>query len=213
MHDGRAQEAASWYVGNDRITMGNRVGVVEEAARRYMDDEAQGLTSVVVASDSRTVGDVNHAVQQARVADMNPEEIGPGLSMRGSDPSRPETAHIGDLIVTRRNDKTLRTSAGDSVLNGHRWRVTAVSKQGATVESVGRDGVPATVVLPSSYLAQHAHLGYAVIIHTSQGGTWDRAHAIIDADRTGSASAYVGATRGRRTDILIVTDGVMGRGG
>ncbi|WP_172119719.1 hypothetical protein [Actinomyces faecalis] len=109
--------------------MGNRVGVVEEAARRYMGDEAQGLTSVVV-SDSRAVGDVNHAVQQARVAGMNPEEIGPGLSMRGSDPSRPETAHVGDLIVTRGNDKTLRTSAGDSVLNGHRWRVTAVSRQG-----------------------------------------------------------------------------------
>lgn len=206
--DGDPAAAAAWFVRENRTTMGNSIAIVEEAARRLAVDEADGVSSVVVAGDARTVADVNYLRQQARIADLSPEEVGPTVPLRGIDPSRPERAGAGDVIVTRQNARSILASDGSHILNGMRWRVNAVGQAGVEVSALDRPEVTAT--LPANWARDHTHLGWAVTTHTSQGGTWDRAHAIIDAgaDR---AQAYVALTRGRRTDVLIREDGAVGR--
>ena len=38
---------------------------------------------------------------------------------------------VGDVVMTRRNDRTLTTTAGDAVRNRDRWTVTATHQDGS----------------------------------------------------------------------------------
>lgn len=116
-------------------------------------------------------------------------------------------AGLGDHIITRRNDRRIRTSTDGWVTNGDVWTVVGRHPSGAAVVRRHRDGD--TAVLPADYLAKHAHLAYAVTAHRAQGVTVDRCHALITAD-TSHERLYVSATRGREANHLWVatdTDG------
>jgi hypothetical protein len=116
-------------------------------------------------------------------------------------------AGLGDHIMTRRNDRRIRTSADRWVTNGDVWTVIGRHPSGAAVVRRHRDGD--TAVLPGDYLARHAHLAYAITAHRAQGVTVDRCHALVTAD-TSHERLYVSATRGREANHLWVatdTDG------
>jgi ATP-dependent exoDNAse (exonuclease V) alpha subunit len=116
-------------------------------------------------------------------------------------------AGLGDHIITRRNDRRIRTSTDGWVANGDVWTVIGRHPGGAAVVRRHRDGD--TAVLPADYLARHAHLAYAITAHRAQGVTVDRCHALVTAD-TSHERLYVSATRGREANHLWVatdTDG------
>jgi hypothetical protein len=54
-------------------------------------------------------------------------------------------------------------------------------------------------VLPARYLTDHVELAYASTAHGVQGDTVTTAHVVI-GEHTGAGSAYVGITRGRRSN-------------
>ncbi len=56
-------------------------------------------------------------------------------------------ASVGDVIITRSNDRRLRLTATDWVKNGDRWTITHVSKQGDLTVRHNRSHL--TVRLPS----------------------------------------------------------------
>jgi ATP-dependent exoDNAse (exonuclease V) alpha subunit len=109
---------------------------------------------------------------------------------------------VGDHIVTRRNDRRLRTSSRGWVVNGDVWTVLAVHADGAV--DARRHSDASTITLPADYLAEHAHLAYATTAHRAQGMTVDVCHAAITAD-TSHEQLYVAATRGRHGNHLWVT--------
>ena len=53
--------------------------------------------------------------------------------------------------------------------------------------------------LPAEYASRHVELAFATTVHGAQGDTVDHAHLLI-GETTGAASAYVGMTRGRRSN-------------
>ena len=57
---------------------------------------------------------------------------------------------------------------------------------------------------------EHVELAYATTIHGAQGETVDRAHLLV-GETTGAAAAYVGMTRGRKSNTAhLVADSVDG---
>ena len=107
-------------------------------------------------------------------------------------------------MMTRRNDRTLTTSAGDTVRNRDRWTITATHEDGSiTARSATSD---ATVTLPATYVSEFVQLAYATTEHGNQGITTDTSITLVTATTTGRG-LYVGATRGRdHNQLLVLTD-------
>ena len=157
-----------------------------------------GDTVALVASTNDHVDAINHAVQAARVAagHLNPDI---DLSIAGG-----EHAHVGDVVATRRNDRTLVTSAGEPVRNRETWTVTAIGTDGSL--TVTREHGHGTVTLPAEYVHDHVRLGYAATEHGYQSDTVDHSLSLVSAVTT-RRGLYVAATRGRDDNLLcVVTD-------
>jgi len=110
------------------------------------------------------------------------------------------TAGIGDLVVTRQNNR--RLSAGRRwVRNGDQWRVTGSDADGSlTLQR--RKGL-GKVHVPADYVREHVELAYASTAHRAQGRTVDTAHAMVGAMTTREV-LYVSATRGKEANRLYV---------
>ena len=152
----------------------------------------------ITASSNDHVDALNDAIQHARLAagQLDPATAVP---IAGG-----ERAHVGEIVVTRRNDRHLTTSTGETVRNRDLWTVTATHPDGAlTVDPPMARG---TVTLPADYVAEHVRLGYAATEHGHQGDTVDVGIALTSAATT-HRGLYVAATRGRDDNrIHVVTD-------
>jgi hypothetical protein len=114
-------------------------------------------------------------------------------------------------VITRRNDRRLKTTPGGRcggwVRNGDRWRVTQVNDDGSmTASKLGSSTTASntgSVTLPATYVAEHVDLGYAVTAHRAQGITVDTAHVVVSGTTT-RENLYVSMTRGREANIAYV---------
>ncbi|CAN5796545.1 hypothetical protein BH23ACT2_BH23ACT2_07200 [soil metagenome] len=182
------------YFDHDRVQAGSFLSLQVETARQWIGAHHAGQTVAVVAETNSHVDAINLAIQAAR------RDLGHlGQSTAGI--AGHEQAFVGDHVVTRRNDRTLRTDHDEPVRNRDRW----------TVESIGRDGAltvshhhgQGTVTLPADYSRSHVRLGYAATAHGNQGDTVDIGLTIV-TPATSHRSLYVGATRGRQDNQLLV---------
>ena len=107
---------------------------------------------------------------------------------------------VNDLVVTRENNRRLRTSRSWAK-NGDEWRVVATHEDGAL--SVERVRGGESVLLPARYVAQHVELAYASTVHRAQGRTVDTAHAFVSPTTTREV-LYVALTRGSEANHLYV---------
>jgi len=116
-------------------------------------------------------------------------------------------ASVGDVIITRTNDRRLRLAPTDWVKNGDRWTVTHVGQQGDL--RVRHTRSQHTVRLPADYVRESAGLGYATTIHTAQGVSADTMHGLATGQET-RQQLYTMLTRGRAANHLylqVVGDG------
>jgi hypothetical protein len=116
-------------------------------------------------------------------------------------------ASVGDMIITRANDRRLRLSATDWVKNGDRWTITAVSNNGELTVRHTRSHL--TVRLPADYVRESTSLGYATTIHTAQGVSADTMHGLATGQES-RQQLYTMLTRGRHANHLylqVVGDG------
>jgi hypothetical protein len=88
------------------------------------------------------------------------------------------------------------------VRNRHTWTVTAINNDGALVVHELGQG---RVTLPAGFVARHVELGWAVTGYGTQGVTVDHGICVIEPT-TSRAPAYVGMTRGRRTNAAVLAD-------
>lgn len=189
-------EAVDAYADYDRITGGETEVMVDAAYTAWRTDTLAGLTTVLIADANESV----HALNQRARADLILD--GTVSALRELELHDGTRAAIGDAIITRRNDRRLRTGCG-WVRNGDRWTVTQVRDDGSlTIRRAGtrRGG---SVVLPAGYVAEHVDLGYAVTAHRAQGMTTDTAHVLADASTT-RENLYVAMTRGREANLVYV---------
>lgn len=190
-------KALDAYFDHGRVTAGTFGELVDEASYRWLEHTEAGRSVAVVAETNEHVDALNHAIQQRR------RDLG-HLTGRSTKIAGGETAAIGDIVVTRRNDRQLRSDRGEPVRNRERWVVTGVGGHGEmTVSHLGGLG---RITLPSDYVRSQVQLGYAATAHGHQGDTVDVSLTLV-ASATTHRSLYVGATRGRdHNQLLVITD-------
>ncbi len=189
------------YDEHDRITEGTTADMIDTAYSAWQRSIEAGESSVLVAEASTVVRDLN---QRARADRILAGFTGAGRDVPLADGDR---ASAGDLVITRRNDRTLTTATDDLddgfVRNGDRWQITYIHPDGAVEAHRDGNGPDASVRLPADYVAEYLDLGYAVTAHRAQGLTVDSSHVLVTRT-TNRENLYVAMTRGRDTNMAYV---------
>lgn len=189
-------EVISTYGREDRIREGLTDEMLDAAYEAWRKDTAAGLASVLVTESAHAVRALNERARAERIVSngvVDPREVDLADGSRAS---------VGDIVITRRNDRTLRTMSGGWVKNGDRWCVTEIRRDGSAV--VQRlDARGGCTVLPTEYVGQYLDLGYAVTAHRAQGITVDTSHVVVTPTTT-RENLYVSMTRGRESNIAYV---------
>jgi conjugative relaxase-like TrwC/TraI family protein len=190
--DARALDA---YQAHDRIIPGSIDAHLQRMATRWIEHHQRGDTVALVASTNDHVDAINSVVQAARL-DAGHLDSEHAVPIAGG-----EQVHLGDVVATRRNERTLITSSGEPVRNRETWTVTAITIDGSL--TVSRQRGHGTVTLPADYVREHVRLGYAATEHGYQSDTVDHSLALTSAAAS-RRGLYVAATRGRDDNVLCV---------
>ncbi|MFD3448629.1 MobF family relaxase [Microbacteriaceae bacterium 4G12] len=189
-------DAIDAYAEHGRVMEGDSDAMIDAAYAKWRQDVHRGKSSVLVVDSNEAVAALNVRARAERILDG--EVIGPNeVRLQAGN-----AAAVGDLVLTRRNDRTLH--AGRAwVRNGDRWSVIGVRRDGGMVLRRAGRSWGATVALPAAYVAAHVDLGYATTAHRAQGITTDTAHIVVRSGMT-RESLYVAITRGREANTAYV---------
>jgi len=215
-----------FYIDNDRVHVGDLTTVTNNAYQTWTADRTAGLDSIMLAPTRDLATELNIRARTDRLTALEEDQARPaGGQLRDHQDRRRNTPEVdladgsaastGDTIITRRNDRTLRTTATDFVKNGDRWTVTAAH----TTSDPDPDLRGALDVvhlhtgrhlrLPADYIAQHVQLGYATTVHSAQGVTADTSHTVT-AGTESRQQLYVALTRGRDANHLYLNAAMDG---
>jgi ATP-dependent exoDNAse (exonuclease V) alpha subunit len=185
-------DGLAYYTDRDRIHSGDPAVLSQQLLTAWQSDRKAGLDTLMLAPSRRQVADLN---RQARA--LVRERHYPGREVTLADGNQ---AGVGDLIITRRNDR--RLASGHSwVRNGDRWTITGLGDDGAIQARHLRTAMPVT--LPGDYVAGAVELGYATTMHAAQGVTADTTHGLVDELMT-REQLYTMISRGRHANHLYV---------
>ena len=188
------------YGRHDRIKEGDTEQMLDAAYAAWRADIARGAASILLTESGESVRALN---ARARADRISIEGAPDGREVELAGEAR---ASVGDLVITRLNNRHLHSLRGGWVRNGDRWRITDIRRDGSILvrrASPGQSGQRGSVVLPPGYVAAHLDLGYAITAHRAQGITVDTAHVVVTASTT-RENLYVAMTRGRETNLAYV---------
>jgi conjugative relaxase-like TrwC/TraI family protein len=198
LRDGRP-EALGFYLDRGRVHVGDPTTTLEAVFNAWQADRSQGLDTIMLAPTRELVSRLNQQARNHRLASATPArqvELADG-----------NAASVGDLIITRRNDRRLRVTATDWVKNGDRWTILSLpSAAGLRVRHARSGGI---VTLPGDYVQTSTELGYATTVHTAQGVTADTMHGVVTGEES-RQPLYTMLTRGRTANhvyLSVVGDG------
>jgi ATP-dependent exoDNAse (exonuclease V) alpha subunit len=158
----------------------------EDVITAWQQARRHGQTVALMANSTDTVARLNRLAQHTRINMGELDRDGPSLQVGDA------SMLLGDEVVTRRNDRRLRTDRGLMVKNRDHWTITNIHPDG----DVTLDGRTGTIRLPGEYVAKDLELGYAQTSHATQGRTVDVALLLVDTP-TDSRGIYTPMTRGR----------------
>ena len=192
-------QALGFYLDNNRVHVGDLGTCADQVFASWLTARQTGADALMVAPTRTLVAELNSRAQ-AHLRDG----VLPTRAVALADGS---DAAVGDVIITRLNDRRLRTSGTDWVRNGDRWTITGIATNGdlRAIHQTNRQ----TVILPAAYLAESVELGYACTIHGAQGVTADVLHGIASGAET-RQQLYTMLTRGRYANhvhLEVVGDG------
>lgn len=190
-------EVISTYAQQKRIQEGDTEHMLDAAYESWRADQRAGKDSILVTESAHAVRTLN---ERARADRLVLDGAANGREIHLVDGVRAST---GDIVITRRNDRTLRTMSGGWVKNGDRWQITDLRKDGSVVVRRLDPRRRGSTVLPHDYARDHLDLGYAITAHRAQGVTVDTAHVVVTASTT-RENLYVAMTRGRDANVAYV---------
>jgi conjugative relaxase-like TrwC/TraI family protein len=190
LRDGKP-EALDFYLDHGRVHVGDVATTTEDAFNAWVSDRAAGLDTIMIAPTRNLVAELNRRARAHRL-DHSPAASEVSLADGNQ-------AGVGDVIITRANERRLRLTATDWVKNGDRWTITQVGKQGDL--TVRHTRSHRTVRLPADYVRTSTGLGYATTIHAAQGVTADTMHGLLIGHES-RQQMYTMLTRGRTANHL-----------
>jgi AAA domain len=110
-----------FYLAHGRIHVGDGATTTEDAFNAWVSDRAAGLDTIMIAPTRNLVAELNARAHAHR---LNHSPAASEVSL--ADGNR---ASVGDVIITRSNDRRLRLTATDWVKNGDRWTITQVANK------------------------------------------------------------------------------------
>nr|WP_274518461.1 MobF family relaxase [Bifidobacterium psychraerophilum] len=188
--------AIDTLISHGRIHGTNEEQALDDAYTAWRRDQESGRASILVAETQQAVTELNQRARADRIIDGT---VNPTRELPLHDGN---AVCEGDLVITRRNDRRLR-SGSSWVRNGDRWTVTRLREDGSVTVRPTRRRFGGSIVLPSSYVAEHLDLGYAVTAHRAQGVTTDTSHVVVTSTTT-RENLYVAMTRGREENHAYV---------
>ena len=198
LRDGDAS-ALNFYLDHGRIHVGDIAKTTEDAFTSWAADRAAGLDAIMLAPTRQLVAELNRRARNHRLNENVPHAV-----VRLGDGNQ---ASVGDVIITRSNDRRLRLTATDWVKNGDRWTITRIGRRGDL--TVRHNRSQRSVRLPIDYVHTSTGLGYASTIHSAQGVTADTMHGLLTGQES-RQQLYTMLTRGRHANHLylqVVGDG------
>jgi hypothetical protein len=198
LRDGRP-EALGFYLDRRRVHIGDPTTTLDKVFKAWQADRSHGLDAIMLAPTRELVSRLNQRAQDHRRAGA-----APGRQVALADRNQ---ASVGDLIITRQNDRRLRVTATDWVKNGDRWIILDLTGTGAVKVRHVRNG--RIVTLSAGYVATATELGYASTMHTAQGVTADTMHGVVTGGES-RQQLYTMLTRGRADNHVYVS--VVGDG-
>jgi conjugative relaxase-like TrwC/TraI family protein len=192
-------EALTFYLDHGRVHVGDLATTVEDAFNAWVSERSAGLDTIMIAPTRELVAELNRRARDHRL-----DHSAATADVPLADGNR---ASVGDVIITRANDRRLRLTATDWVKNGDRWTITNVGKQGDLTVRHNRSNL--IVRLPGDYVHTSTGLGYATTIHSAQGVTADTMHGLLTGQES-RQQLYTMLTRGRQSNHLylqVVGDG------
>ncbi|CAN5412284.1 hypothetical protein BH11ACT8_BH11ACT8_07410 [soil metagenome] len=188
--------ALDFYLDHDRIHVGDQYSILNDVLHAWHHDRTNGLDGLMLAPTRDQVRDLNQQAQRL----LHPDTAGLRTALADG-----LSAGIGDLVITRTNDRRLRLSATDWVTNGDRWHITGIGRDGSLDVTHATNGLHAR--LPQPYVAASVELGYATTVHTAQGTTADTVHGLVTGSET-RQDLYTMLTRGRQENHAYLPAGV-----
>lgn len=202
------------YIDHDRIEWGLEETIITEAVDAWKRDEAThvargdgNIESLLIAPTNDMVDRLNTIARDWRI-EQGHVDASAVATIAGCDPAEGAVASPGDRIVTRQNDRRLRTDHDRWVRNGDTWHVIEITVTGDIVAATGNE----RVVLPRAYCTEHVQLAYATTAHRAQGRTVDTAHSIVNSSST-RETFYVAMTRGKflnKAYVVVDEDQLLG---
>ncbi|MCY1692872.1 ATP-dependent DNA helicase [Curtobacterium sp. SL109] len=190
----RPGDPFAWYQDNGRIVGGDSERMTAAVFEGWQHDTLAGTRSLMLAPTATAVTDLNARAQAFRIS-TGDVDTSRSVNLRDG-----LAAHVGDTIVTRRNDSDLRIQGGrDRVKNGDLWTVTGIRDDGALDVAHAEHG--AVIQLPAGYVSRHVEVGYARTISRSQGLTTEKTHVLGDATMS-REDAYTALSRGKESNRL-----------
>jgi len=193
-----------FYIDRDRVHVGDLSTVTDHAYTAWSTDRAAGLDSIMLAPTRELATGLNIRARTDRLTRL--QDAGATV---GQETPLADGASVsgGDTIISRRNDRRLRTTATDFVKNGDRWTVTVANDDRSL--DVVHTQTGRHLRLPSDYVAQHVQLGYATTVHGGQGVTADTSHTVTCGTES-RQQLYVALTRGREANHLYLVTAMDG---
>ncbi|POH68141.1 conjugal transfer protein [Cryobacterium sp. TMN-39-2] len=189
-------DAIDQYIAHARVSGGDTDSMTDAAYIAWRADTRVGRATLLISDSNEAVAALNARARTELILEGRVDAVREVVLHDGN------RAAVGDTVITRRNDRQLRTSR-TWVRNGDRWTVTGVRQNGSVdVRRHGRHW-GSTVRLPADYTNHHLELGYAVTSHRAQGITTDTAHVVVTAGMT-RENLYVAMTRGREANTAFV---------
>ncbi len=201
LRDGH-REATAFYADHDRIHVGDLDTLTDDTFTGWLRDTAAGLDAIMIAPTRDLVRELNQRARAHRVSEQPAPAGAPHVTLADG-----TTGSVGDLIITRVNDRRLSYGRRDWVKNGDRFTIAGVRGDGS-LDAV-HVGSGRTVTLPAAYVRDAVDLGYAATVHTVQGVTVDTMHGVATGEMT-RQQLYTMLTRGRRANHIYLDSAVSG---
>jgi conjugative relaxase-like TrwC/TraI family protein len=191
--------ALGFYLDQGRVHIGDLAKITQDAFAGWVQDRSAGLDAIMLAPTRELVAELNRRARDHRLDHSKATAEVPLADGN--------QASVGDVIITRANDRRLRLSATDWVKNGDRWTITRIGRSGDLTVRHNRSQL--TVRLPIEYVRTSTGLGYATTIHSAQGVSADTMHGLLTGQES-RQQLYTMLSRGRHANHLylqVVGDG------